>query len=92
VLTEIAETVVKAILGAVIIGFSVYCLASRSQYELKNDRLAWLFGFCAGVLGGAYGMNGPPLAGRTLQIRLNYCKPLDLVKCTDPKILRSFAG
>jgi uncharacterized membrane protein YfcA len=23
--------------------------------------LAWLFGFGAGVLGGAYGMNGPPL-------------------------------
>jgi uncharacterized membrane protein YfcA len=23
--------------------------------------LAWLFGFSAGVLGGAYGMNGPPL-------------------------------
>ena len=23
--------------------------------------MAWLFGFGAGVLGGAYGMNGPPL-------------------------------
>jgi uncharacterized membrane protein YfcA len=60
-LTAISETVIKAILAIVIIGFSVYCLVSRSQYELKNDRLAWLFGFCAGVLGGAYGMNGPPL-------------------------------
>jgi uncharacterized membrane protein YfcA len=29
--------------------------------ELVNDRLAWLFGLVAGVLGGAYGMNGPPL-------------------------------
>jgi uncharacterized membrane protein YfcA len=28
---------------------------------LKDDRLAWLFGFAAGILGGAYGMNGPPL-------------------------------
>jgi uncharacterized membrane protein YfcA len=27
-----------------------------------RDRLAWLFGFAGGVLGGAYGMNGPPLA------------------------------
>jgi uncharacterized protein len=60
-LTAVAESVVKAILAAVIIGFSLYCLVSRSQYELKNDRLAWLFGFGAGVLGGAYGMNGPPL-------------------------------
>jgi uncharacterized membrane protein YfcA len=28
---------------------------------LRDDRLAWAFGFGAGVLGGAYGMNGPPL-------------------------------
>jgi uncharacterized protein len=60
-LTAVAETVVKAILAVVIIGFALYCLVSRSQYQLKNDRLAWLFGFAAGVLGGAYGMNGPPL-------------------------------
>ena len=60
-LAAVAEAVVKAILAVVIIGFSSYCLASRSHYELKNDRSAWLFGFGAGVLGGAYGMNGPPL-------------------------------
>jgi uncharacterized membrane protein YfcA len=28
---------------------------------LKGDGWAWLFGFVAGILGGAYGMNGPPL-------------------------------
>ena len=28
---------------------------------LEDDRFAWLFGFGAGILGGAYGMNGPPL-------------------------------
>ena len=60
-LTVVAEAIVKAILGVVIIGFSSYCLLSRRQYALKNDRLAWLFGFAAGILGGAYGMNGPPL-------------------------------
>ncbi len=60
-LAGVAETVVKAILAVVIIGFALYCLVSRSQYELKNDRWAWLFGFGAGILGGAYGMNGPPL-------------------------------
>jgi uncharacterized membrane protein YfcA len=60
-LTAVAETVVKAILAVVTIGFSLYCLISRRQYELKNDRLAWLFGFGTGVLGGVYGMNGPPL-------------------------------
>lgn len=56
-----AETVIKAILGVIIIAFSMYCLFSRMQFELKTDRLAWVFGFGAGVLGGAYGMNGPPL-------------------------------
>jgi hypothetical protein len=42
---------VKAVLAAVIITFSVYRLAGRSRWELKDDRLAWLFGFEAGVLG-----------------------------------------
>jgi uncharacterized protein len=60
-LTAAPEMVVKAVLAVVIIGFSAYCLASRKLFELKNDRLAWGFGFVAGVLGGAYGMNGPPL-------------------------------
>ena len=60
-LTAVTETVVKAILAVMIIGFSSYCLVSRSPYQLKDDRLAWVFGFGAGVLGGAYGMNGPPL-------------------------------
>jgi uncharacterized membrane protein YfcA len=60
-LTAVAEQVVKAILAIVIIAFSVYCLVRRSPLVLRDDRLAWLFGFGAGVLGGAYGMNGPPL-------------------------------
>jgi hypothetical protein len=60
-LTMVAEPVVKAVLAAVIITFSVYRLVGRSRFELEDDRLAWLFGFVAGVLGGAYGMNGPPL-------------------------------
>jgi hypothetical protein len=57
----ISEPVVKTALAAVIIAFSTYSLLSRTHRELKNDRWAWLFGFGAGVLGGAYGMNGPPL-------------------------------
>jgi uncharacterized protein len=60
-LTVAPETIIKAVLAVVIIGFSAYCLASRELFELKDDRLAWAFGFVAGVLGGAYGMNGPPL-------------------------------
>ncbi len=60
-LTAVAEAAVKFILALVIMGFSAYCLRSRHKLELTNDRWAWLFGFGAGILGGAYGMNGPPL-------------------------------
>ena len=61
VLTTVPEPVVKAVLAAVIISFSVWRLAGDRRFELEDDRLAWVFGFGAGVLGGAYGMNGPPL-------------------------------
>jgi uncharacterized protein len=60
-LTRVAEPIVKTILACVIIAFSAHSLLNRRRYALKNDRLAWMFGFSAGVLGGAYGMNGPPL-------------------------------
>jgi hypothetical protein len=60
-LTAVPEGVVKGILAAVIIGFSSYCLARRTPFQLQDDRWACAFGFGAGVLGGAYGMNGPPL-------------------------------
>lgn len=61
-LRSVAEPVVKAALAVVIILFSAHSLFGGSRRELRNDRFAWLFGFTAGVLGGAYGMNGPPLA------------------------------
>jgi uncharacterized membrane protein YfcA len=60
-LKTVSESVVKAILGIFIVAFSIYSLAGRTQRELANDRLAPIFGFSAGILGGAYGMNGPPL-------------------------------
>jgi uncharacterized membrane protein YfcA len=53
--------IVKAILAVSIISFASYCLMRKGRLELHDDRLAWVFGFVAGVLGGAYGMNGPPL-------------------------------
>src|SRR5580698_5043136 len=56
------EFVVKMILAVIIIGFSAFSLTGRHKRELKDDRFAWFFGFQAGILGGAYGMNGPPLA------------------------------
>ncbi|MEO6808772.1 MAG: sulfite exporter TauE/SafE family protein [Isosphaeraceae bacterium] len=60
-LINVEESVVKALLAVVIMSFSALCLIRRHPWRLKSDRLAWFFGFGAGVLGGAYGMNGPPL-------------------------------
>ena len=62
-LTSSHQKLVKGILGVIVIAFSIYSLIGRSPLELKRDNRAWLLacGFCAGVLGGAYGMNGPPL-------------------------------
>jgi uncharacterized membrane protein YfcA len=60
-LRSASEAVVKSVLGVLVAGFGVSGLRSRDAYELTDDRLAWLFGVSAGVLGGAYGMNGPPL-------------------------------
>jgi len=61
-LKTLPEPIVESILGVVVVAFSVHSLTSRRNHELKDDRLAGFFGFTAGVLGGAYGMNGPPLA------------------------------
>lgn len=61
-LKKIPEPAVKGVLALVIIGFSAWSLTPRSRFELKNERMAGVFGFLAGILGGAYGMNGPPLA------------------------------
>jgi uncharacterized protein len=54
---------VKCGLGAVILLFSGYSLVGRKPPHLRHDRLAWLLGcgLLAGVLGGAYGIYGPPL-------------------------------
>jgi uncharacterized membrane protein YfcA len=63
-LTRVDEQVVKMLLGAIVAGFAAYSLAANSRLHLQKDHRLWLLlsGFFSGVLGGAYGMNGPPLA------------------------------
>ena len=63
ILTRADARVVKALLAVIIVAFSVYSLSGRAKLELKSDRRVWLLGcgLCGGILGGAYGMNGPPL-------------------------------
>ena len=54
---------VKIGLGLLIIGYSVYTMVAKNTLHLEHDSRGWLFicGFLSGVLGGAYGVNGPPL-------------------------------
>jgi uncharacterized membrane protein YfcA len=61
VLTAVHPPLVKGAMAVVIIAFSCYCLSGRWKPHFPDDRHAWAFGLGAGVLGGAYGMNGPPL-------------------------------
>lgn len=63
-LTHAPEHLVKAGLGILILLFALFCLVGNSRLQLHHDSRFWLLicGFLAGVLGGAYGINGPPLA------------------------------
>lgn len=62
-LIYVNERFVKGVLGFVISIFSIYLVTGKQLKELKTDSFAWLFGcgLLAGILGGAYGVNGPPL-------------------------------
>ena len=57
------ENLTKLILGILIILYSIHSLLSKSNFKLESDNKFWLLicGFLSGVLGGAYGLNGPPL-------------------------------
>jgi len=62
-LTRVNAHVVKILLGIIIAGFSIYSLTAKKRLHLEKDHPLLLLsaGFCSGILGGAYGMNGPPL-------------------------------
>jgi uncharacterized membrane protein YfcA len=58
-LTEAYENIVKACLAVVIIVFALYNLFKPQFSRVIGQRMAFLFGFFAGILGGAYNANGP---------------------------------
>jgi len=62
-LTSSPEYLVKAGLGGLILLFALFCFSGSLKVKLHHDSRKWLLtcGFLAGILGGAYGMNGPPL-------------------------------
>ncbi|MBS1603385.1 MAG: sulfite exporter TauE/SafE family protein [Bacteroidetes bacterium] len=57
------EQWVKIGLGILIVGYSGYSIVFRDRLALRGDSRLMLFicGFLSGILGGAYGINGPPL-------------------------------
>jgi uncharacterized membrane protein YfcA len=55
------DVVVKALLGILITGFGLYNLIVPNLPRLLNENWAYLTGLVAGILGGAYNTNGPPV-------------------------------
>lgn len=55
------EVIVKSLLGIIIAGFGLYNLITPNLPEIKNKNWAYLTGVIAGILGGAYNTNGPPV-------------------------------
>ncbi len=55
------DVIVKSLLGIIITGFGLYNLIVPNLPRLLNEYWAYLTGLIAGILGGAYNTNGPPV-------------------------------
>jgi uncharacterized membrane protein YfcA len=55
------ETIVRIVLGVILVGYGFYNLISPKLPHLKNEVLAYPFGLLSGILGGAFNSNGPPI-------------------------------
>lgn len=55
------EPAIKATLGVLLIAFGLYNLIAPKLPTFRNEKLAYVFGLIAGVLGGAYNTSGPPV-------------------------------
>ncbi len=51
----------KIALGVLVVAFSIHALTKPRLMLLKSDKLAYLFGFGAGIIAGACNTNGPPV-------------------------------
>ena len=60
-LTAVPEGVIKVVLGVLLAGFGLYRLKGETAPRLGSERLSYGFGLFAGILGGAYNTNGPPI-------------------------------
>jgi len=55
------EQIVRGFLGGLITLFGLYNLTTPNLPTLRWEGFAYIFGFVAGILGGAYNTNGPPI-------------------------------
>lgn len=55
------ETALRIVLGLLVGGYAVYGLLKPVFRHRLGDAAAYPFGFVAGILGGAYNINGPPV-------------------------------
>ena len=60
-LKGVYENAMKLMLAFTIIFFSLYKIFKPKFFTLTSDRTAYIFGLLAGILGGAYNTNGPPV-------------------------------
>jgi hypothetical protein len=60
-LRGVPEQVVTGLLGVVLIAFGLYNVLQFPLPALRWKGSAYFFGFGAGILGGAYNTNGPPI-------------------------------
>jgi len=60
-LTVVPEHIAKLFLGILLLLYGLYGLIGLRLPRVYSDRTAGFFGFIAGILGGAYNTNGPPV-------------------------------
>jgi hypothetical protein len=58
---NVSESMVKPLLGVTLVAFALYNLAPLPPLPVPSPRLAYVAGFLAGCLGGAYNTSGPPI-------------------------------
>ena len=60
-LSSAPERIIRMILGLILIGFSLYNLLGPKLPKIRRNALILPVGFLAGILGGAFNTNGPPV-------------------------------
>ena len=60
-LINVSESIIRSILGIVMIVYALYTLARPESPYLRSMNWSYVAGFVAGCLGGAYNTSGPPV-------------------------------